>query len=469
MSRAVVVGASLAGLMAARVLSKHFDRVTIIERDSLPESIGARRGAPQGRHVHALLIRGQQIMDSLFPGFIASLEERGATHVNNGTERRWHHFGCWKTCFRTDLTSISVSRPTLEHEMRRRVAQLPNVTIVNNAVLARYAVEWAEDWTSARITGVFVRTRGPEMPEELLRADLVIDASGRGSTTPRQLKELGYLPPPESTVKVNFGYASRIYEPPPGSRDWKAMYVIDRAPDTRGGLIFPIEGNRWMVTLFGWHGDHPSADEAGFLDFARSLPVRDLYDAIRGAQALTAPISHGFPASFRRHYERLTRFPAGLLVMGDALCSFNPVYGQGMTVSALEAELLEKCLSRLLSRGATGIEALTKDFRLRAAEVVELPWQLASAEDLRFPQTVGKRPVRLRFIHWYMAKLHEATGFSPLVAERFNAVMNMIAPRSGLFGWEVIRELLRGAFRTPTGPPHTTARSAALAPERRYG
>jgi 2-polyprenyl-6-methoxyphenol hydroxylase-like FAD-dependent oxidoreductase len=461
MGRAVVVGASLAGLMAARVLSKHFDHVTIVERDSLRESIGARRGAPQGRHVHALLIRGQQIMDSLFPGFIASLEERGATHVNNGTERRWHHFGCWKTRFRTDLTSISVSRPTLEHEMRRRVAQLPNVTIVNNAVLARYAV----DWEQARITGAFVRTRGPEMPEELLPADVVVDASGRGSTTPRQLKELGYLPPPESTVKVNFGYASRIYEPPPGARDWKAMYVIDRAPDTRGGLIFPIEGNRWMVTLFGWHGDHPPADAAGFLDFARSLPVKDLYDAIRGAQPLTDPVSHGFPASFRRHYERLTRFPTGLLVMGDALCSFNPVYGQGMTVSALEAELLEKCLSRLLSRGVMGIEALTKDFRLRAAAVVEPPWQLASGEDLRFPQTVGKRPTRLRFVHWYMAKLHEAAGTSPLVAETFNAVMNMIAPRSGLFAWEVIRELLRSAFRAPTASPHSTA----LAPERRYG
>jgi 2-polyprenyl-6-methoxyphenol hydroxylase-like FAD-dependent oxidoreductase len=303
------------------------------------------------------------------------------------------------------------------------------------------------------------------MPEELLRADLVVDASGRGSVTPRQLKELGYLQPPESVVKVNFGYASRIYERPPGARDWKAMYVIDRAPDTRGGLIFPIEGNRWLVTLFGWHGDHPPADEAGFLDFARSLPVKDLHEALRGAQALTQPVSHGFPASFRRHYERLARFPTGLLVMGDALCSFNPVYGQGMTVSALEADLLEKCLSRMLSRGVLGIEALTKDFRLRAAEVVELPWQLASGEDLRFPQTAGKRPARLRFIHWYTAKLHEASGVSPLVAKRFDAVMNMIAPRPGLFRWDVIRELLRAAFRRLPAPP----RSAALAPERRYG
>jgi 2-polyprenyl-6-methoxyphenol hydroxylase-like FAD-dependent oxidoreductase len=459
--------------MAARVLSKHFDHVTLVERDSLPESTGARRGAPQGRHVHALLVRGQQIMDNLFPGFVAALEQRGATHVNNGADRRWHHFGCWKTRFQTDVTSISVSRPTLEHEMRRRVAQLPNVTLLNSAVLAQYAVDWAADaplegpidGKCARITGVFVRKRGPDMPQELLRADLVVDASGRGSTTPRLLKELGYLPPPESVVKVNFGYASRIYEQPFGARDWKAMYVIDRAPDTRGGLIFPIEGNRWMVTLFGWHGDHPPADEAGFLDFARSLPVKDLYEAIRGAQALTSPVSHGFPASFRRHYERLTRFPTGLLVMGDALCSFNPVYGQGMTVSALQAELLEKCLSRLLSRGMVGIEALTKDFRLRAAEVVELPWQLASGEDLRFPQTIGKRPARLRFIHWYTAKVHEAAGKSPLVAERFNGVMNMIAPRSGLFRLDVIRELLRTAFFRGQRPSH----SGALAPERRYG
>jgi len=151
--------------------------------------------------------------------------------------------------------------------------------------------------------------------------------------------------------------------------------------------------------------------------------------------------------------------------MGDALCSFNPVYGQGMTVSALEAGVLDECLSGLQSRGTLGIECLTRDFRLRAAKVVDLPWQLASSEDMRFPQTPGLRPAMLRLMHWYTAKLHEAAGSSPLVAERFNGVVNMIAPRSGLFRWDVMREMLRVACCKPPDDFH----AEALAPERRYG
>jgi 2-polyprenyl-6-methoxyphenol hydroxylase-like FAD-dependent oxidoreductase len=461
LGRAVVVGASLAGLMAARVLSKHCERVTIIERDWLQEGTSARKGVPQGRHVHVLLKRGQQAMEKLFPGLNKALVMRDATQLNHGSDLRWHHFGRWKAHFDSDLTTVSVSRPALEYEIRRRVAQLPNVSIVTGSCFTRFAL----DWEYSRITGVYVRAHGPESLEDLVRADLVVDASGRGSQTPRLLKELGYSPPPESTIRVHFGYASRIYERPPGVRDWQAMYVVDRAPRTRGGLIFPIEGNRWLVTLLGWHGDHPTATDAGFLEFARSLPTPELHSAICGARALTDPVCHGFPATWRRHYEDLCPFPIGLLVMGDALCSFNPVYGQGMTVSALEAELLDSCLTQFAWRGPPGLDALTTEFRMRAAEVVEGPWQLASGEDLRFPQTVGKRTAVLRFLHWYTAKMHETAGASPLVAERFADVVNMIAPRSGLFRWDVIREMLRVAWSSRSTPSEATT----LAPGSRYG
>jgi 2-polyprenyl-6-methoxyphenol hydroxylase-like FAD-dependent oxidoreductase len=461
LGHAIVVGGSVTGLLAARVLSERFDQVTIVERDTLQEGAAARRGVPQARHVHVLLVRGQYVLESLFPGFIAALVTRGATQIDNGTELRWHHFGCWKAPFDKALQGIAISRPTLEHELRRRVSMLPNVTFVTGATFTRYLA----DWEHARVTGICCRARGPEMPEDLLRADLVVDASGRGSQTPRLLHELGYRAPPESHVKVNFGYASRIYEQPQGSRNWKAMYVVDRAPRTRGGLIFPIEGNRWLVTLLGWHGDHPPADDAGFLEFARSLPAPDLHLALTNAHPLTEAVSHGFPATWRRHYEQLDRFPSGLLVMGDALCSFNPVYGQGMTVSALEAQLLQQCLERVSTRGMPGIETLSRDFRRRVADVVAQPWQLASGEDLRFPQTPGPRPATLRFMHWYTAKLHEAAGMSPVVARKFNEVVNMIAPRSGLFGWDVFREIGRAAWRRGLGRFQRTA----LAPESRYG
>jgi len=461
LGRAVVIGASLAGLMAARVLAKHCERVTVIERDSLQEGAAPRKGCPQGRHVHVLLKRGQLAMESLFPGLKKALLMRDATELDNGSDMRWHHFGRWKSHFDSDITTISVSRPALEYEIRRRVAMLPNVHIVTGAAFTRFAV----DWEYSRITGVFARANGPDSLEDLVRADLVVDASGRGSQTPRLLKELGYSPPPESAIRVNFGYASRIYERPRGDRDWRAMYVVDRAPRTRGGLIFPIEGNRWLVTLLGWHGDHPTATDAGFLEFARSLPTPELHAAVCGAQPLTDPVCHGFPATWRRHYEDLCRFPIGLIVMGDALCSFNPVYGQGMTVSALEAELLDACLAQFSRLGMSGVDALTTEFRMRVADIVKGPWQLASGEDLRFPQTVGKRTARLRFMHWYTAKVHETAGSSPLVAQRFNAVVNMITPRSALFRGDVVREILRVAW----GSRGIRAGATTLAPGSRYG
>ena len=440
---AVVIGAGIAGLLAARVLSDYFLRVTLLERDALPDMPHARKGAPQGRHAHGLLLRGQQILSQFFPGLVQHLIAQGATAVRLGRDLRWFHFGCWKKGFASDLTSLSVSRPLLEHEVRRRVMQLPNVTIIEGAIVTRYVT----DWEKARITGVCIRGRGSQLPEDSVHADLIVDASGCGSQTPRRLAELGYAQPPESLVKVDYAYASRVYERPARAPDWKNLYVLDRPPSPRGGLVWSMEGNRWMVMLVGCHGDHPPTDEAGFLAYARSLPVPDLYTAIADARPLGPIVLHGFPSSQRRYYERLSRFPIGLIVIGDALCSFNPVYGQGMTVSALEAKLLDECLKELVARRTPNLDALTANFRQRVAGVLALPWQLATSEDLRFPQTPGHRGWKVRFIHWYMERLHEAAGVSERVAKRFYAVSNLLAPRAGLFSRDVLVDVLRVARR----------------------
>jgi 2-polyprenyl-6-methoxyphenol hydroxylase-like FAD-dependent oxidoreductase len=444
---AVVVGASIAGLLAARVLAPHFRRVTVIERDTLPNSADPRGGVPQGRHAHALLIRGERILSELFPELVPDLIARGAIPVTLGRDLRWYHFGCWKKRFDSELTGIAMSRPALELEILRRVRALPNVTVFDGTVVTRYVA----DWENARLTGVCVRGRNSEMPEDQVHADLVVDASGRGSQTPQRLAELGYRKPEESLVKADFAYATRIYERPTRGWDWKSLYVVDRPPAKRGGIVVSVEANRWMVTLIGCHGDHPPADEAGFLEFARSLPAPDLHAAIVAARPLSDIVPHGFPESQRRHYESLARFPIGLVVLGDALCSFNPVYGQGMTVSAIEAKLLQDCLQDLQARSTPSLDALTSNFRSRVAKAADLPWQLATGEDLRFAQTSGPRSARLRFMHWYTAKIHEAAGLSEVVAERFLHVSNMVAPRSTLFGPDVLKELLRVAWqRAPT-------------------
>lgn len=440
---AVVVGASIAGLLAARVLSEHFERVTIIERDTLTDDAQARRGVPQGRHVHVLLGRGQQIMSELFPELGPTLVSQGATPVVLGRDLRWHHFGCWKKHYDGKLAMVSASRGCIEREIRRRVRELPNIRILEGSVVTRYIA----DWERARITGVCVRGRHADTLEDEMHADLVVDAGGRGSQTPQRLAELGYNQPLEAQVRIGMGYATREFERPPGARAWKSLYVVDMSPTRRGGLIFPIEGNRWMVTLFGMHGDPPPTDDAGFLQFAKSLPVPDLHDALVSARPVTDSVTHRFQANQRRYYERLSRFPSGLLVLGDALCSFNPIFGQGMTVGALEAKLLSDCLNELAAKRTPNIEALTCNFRSRAGGLVDLPWEMATGEDLRLPQTRGPRPLKLKFLHWYTERLHRAAGESALVAERFHRVMHMLAPRSTLFGPGVLAELLRVAWQ----------------------
>jgi 2-polyprenyl-6-methoxyphenol hydroxylase-like FAD-dependent oxidoreductase len=451
---AVVIGASLAGLLAARVLAERFERVTLIERDHLPNGPEARKGVPQGRHVHALLIRGEQIIERLFPGIVQQLLEAGATPVRSGYDARWFHFGCWKVGFDSALRSIALSRPCLEFHVRKRLLELPNVRVLDGTVVTRYAA----DWDCSRVTGVHIRGRhSVTAMDEPLQADFVVDASGRGSLTPQRIEELGYERPEESLVKVNFGYASRIYERPHDARDWQSLYVLDRPPSRRGGLVYPIEGNRWLVTLFGWHGEHPPTHEEGFLEFARRLPVPDVHGAIASAQALTGIVAHGFPANWRRHYERLARFPGRLIVLGDALCSFNPIYGQGMTVAALAAETLDGCLRTLEARRTPNLDALARNFQGRMSRVVDLPWQLAVGEDLRFRETTGRRSLKVRLMHAYVARLHEAAGDSPRVAETFNLVRNMLAPRSALFSREVLTELLRISGRRRDAPASTCA------------
>jgi 2-polyprenyl-6-methoxyphenol hydroxylase-like FAD-dependent oxidoreductase len=447
---AVVIGASIAGLLAARVLSRHFERVTIIERDVLEDDATPRRGVPHGRHAHSLLNRGEQVMSELFPDLVPALIARGATPVTLGRDLRWYTFGSWKKHHNGNVTGISVSRPCLEHELRQRVRKIRNVAIADGTVVTRYIA----DWERARITGVCVRGRHGDMLEDEVHADLVVDAGGRGSQTPQRLAELGYLKPEESLLKIGFGYATREYQRPPGARNWQSMYVLDHPPSRRGGLIYPIEGNRWLVTLFGALGEQPPTDDAGFVRFTKSLPVPDLHDALAGVRPVTDIAAFGFPTSQRRHYERLARFPSGLIVMGDALASFNPIFGQGMTVSAMEAKLLGDCLQKLDARATPSLEALTCNFRNQVADIVEPAWWMAAGEDLRFPQTRGPgRGLTLKFVHWYTARLHRAGSESAVITERFHQVVHMLAPRSTLFGRDVLAELFRVARRQE---PRTT-------------
>jgi 2-polyprenyl-6-methoxyphenol hydroxylase-like FAD-dependent oxidoreductase len=445
--RAIVIGGSIGGLLAARVLSDHFLEVTIIEREGLAHSAEPRQAIPQGRHVHVLLEQGTRVIKQLFPDLVPALTEAGLTLADTSRDFRWRHFQVWKTRVPTGINIFFLNRPLFEWHVAARVSKIPNINVLQPCEVSGLVA--SQD--GARITGLTIKR--PNSTPERLTADLVVDATGRGSQMPQWLKALGLTAPGETTVEVNVGYASRIYRRPAELPDWSGLFVVPKPPDTRGGAVFPIDGNRWLVTLAGWLADYPPTTDAEYLEFAGSLEVPNIRLALEKAEPLTPISLHKFPANRRRHYERLSDLPEGLVVLGDALCSFNPVYAQGMTVAALDAMTLDRCLNQNRQH-RLGMAGLGRRFHKQIAAIVDVPWQLAVGEDLRYREAKGRRPFGTAFLHWYVGLIHEATGHDEQVAREFHKVLHLTEPPSLLFHPGVFFRTMVSAFRSQPPSQH---------------
>jgi len=444
---AVVAGGSVAGLLAARVLSDSFQRVTLIERDALARAPEPRKGVPQGRHVHALLVRGRSILEELLPGLAQELCAAGAVLINSGREFGWHHGGGWRSRYDSNLSFLSVSRPFLEYRIAERVRALPNV-----ATLEGVRIQGFRNDPRNRVTGLRVSRTGDKQIEEIT-ADLVVDATGRGSATPQWLSDLGFAAPEAELLSARVAYASCTFRRPDHWPEHRAL-LITGAPAKRGGGLFPIEGGRWLVTLNSFFDEPTPRSHEAFLAFARSLAVPDIYDAVRTSEPLSDIVHYRFAGSLRRHYEQLNRFPDGLIVTGDAVCSFNPVYGQGMTVSAVEAECLAQALAQARREGGLNEDFGRRWFR-RIRPVIDIAWNGASLEDLRFPELAQQRPARLKPLQWYMDRVHRATHRSPIVTDQFYRVVNFLDPPTSLFRLRVLADSLfgRGSAKAPMTQP----------------
>jgi 2-polyprenyl-6-methoxyphenol hydroxylase-like FAD-dependent oxidoreductase len=435
---AVVIGGSMAGLLAARVLSDHFEQVTIIERDRLTRDADPRKGVPQGRHVHGLLARGAVIMGEYFPDLFRNLAQDGAILVNL-EDIRWNQLGVWLTRVPSPVKSLFQSRPFLEQHVRDQLAARENVRILDTCEVAKLCAH------NDRITGIVLRYRTGEQHEEAMSADLVVDTSGRGSRAPQWLNSLGYGNVQETSVKIDIGYATRIYRCPahlPAS--WKGLFIYGRPPDDkRGGVILPIQGGHWMVTLIGSLRDYPPDDETGFLEFACSLNQPDLYEAIKDAEPVTPIAVYKYSANRWRHYERMERLPQGFIIMGDAACSFNPAYGQGMSVAAIEAQTLDRCLrEQEMFAGNIGLVGFTQRFQQAIARDITTPWLLSTGEDLRYPGTEGKRSLSIRLLNRYMRRMIELTASDPRMTATLLRVRNLLKPLPTLFQPRIILAVL---------------------------
>ncbi len=430
----MVVGGSMAGLLAARALSDVFSQVTLIERDRLGDGPESRKGQPHTRQLHGLLSQGARIMLGYFPDLLDSLASAGAFVGDMAESMIWYVNGGYRTRFCSGLVGGTMSRPLLEWEIRRRVLALPNVTTCDGWSVEQLVFE--EE--GSRVIGVRGRpATGGDVTA--VAADLVVDTSGRGSAAGRWLKAAGYDAPEEDTLRVDVGYATRLYRRDVSKPEsWMWRFVTPIAPhERRIGGAFPIEHEQWIVSVGGWFGDHGPADEDAFRAFAHSLPAPDIAHIIDTCEPLSDIYTYKFAASTRRRYERLTRFPEGYVVLGDAVCSFNPVYGQGMTSAALQVRELHQVVQEDARHGV-GMR-----FFRRAARVIDIPWQLAVGEDYRFPEAQGKKPFGTDFINSYVSRVHRASHSDPVVCKAFLEVMNLLKPPSSLMAPQIMMRVMR--------------------------
>lgn len=432
--QAIVIGGSMAGLLAARVLSNHFDYVTILERDLIHDHAESRKGQPQTKHLHGLLTQGFSILTRYFPDLEVSLTNGGAVVGDVGQTMRWYTHGGYRKTFSLDLKGAMMSRPFLEWKIRERVTALPNVHLLAEQDVTRLLT--TSD--GKQVKGVYVMNR-VRNTQATLTADLVVDASGRGSRAAQWLGALGFQKAEEELVKADIAYATRLYRRNPDDSNWH--FITPGIPEWKlGCAAFPIEENRWIVTIGGYHGAHP--DAKNFDEIIGSFPATDVHDIITKNEALSDVITYKFPASLRRRYERLKAFPEGFLVMGDALCSFNPLYGQGMTVAALEAEALDNLLGARQS-----LSGIFKPFFKRAAKAIDNPWQIAVGADFAFPETEGKKAPGTNLINTYMSKVQRATTQDEAVSKAFISVTHLLDAPSSLFKPSIVYRVLTSGFR----------------------
>lgn len=447
---AVVVGASMGGLLAARALSEVYDTVTVVERDVLEAGPVARRGVPQGRHAHGLLARGREVLEDFFPGLTDELVGLGVPTIDLQAGFRWINSGRLLRQEPSGLLGLGVSRVLLEARVRARVLSLPSVRLVDGCD----ATGLAATPDRRRVTGLRVLRRTGDAVEETLPADLVVDASGRGSRGTRWLEELGYPAPAVDEVHVGLTYASRSYRRDPGSPAGAA--VGGTVANPRGGVMIPQEGDRWIVSIGGMLGDAAPLDHDGYTAFAATLPSPVIHEVIRDAEPLSDAVRFRYPVSRRRRYERMARLPEGYLPFGDAISSFNPVYGQGMTVAALEAVALRTALE-------DGEDGLSRRFLRSAARLVDNPWDISVGADLRFPDVEGRRTAKVRAVNGYLERLHVAAEHDPAVGRAFLRVVNLVDTPERLMAPSVALRVLRGSRRMTAPAPHGTPDLAPVA------
>ncbi|MFF5131689.1 NAD(P)/FAD-dependent oxidoreductase [Streptomyces syringium] len=442
--RAVVIGGGYAGLLAARVLSETFARVTILERDRLRPGGGPRDGVPQAHHPHGMLAHGGQLLEALFPGLRGELAALKAPVFDFGTSYRTLLPTGWAPRTPLGIPLQSFSRPTLEDRLRSRVSALPGVHTLDGFHADGLVIDRGTNQARA-VTGRRLSQR-PSADSLTIEADLIVDATGHASRLPRWLEKADFPRPEQLVVDARLTYTSRLYRiPETGQRhDWLASVEAPYAPGVpRGGGILTVDGGRWIVCLIAAAGDLPPTDEAGFKEFAATLRNPDVAACVAEGTPLSRAHRYTHPGNRWTLFHKVTPWPDGLIALGDSVCTFNPVYGQGMTVAAAEATLLRSMVRQCATAGDPA--GLAQRFQRRCARIVRVPWTLATGVD---PAGRACRPSMVhRIARWYVLNLLAVLPDDPAVYRRFARVQHMLGSPAGLVHPAVLLRLLRAAPR----------------------
>jgi 2-polyprenyl-6-methoxyphenol hydroxylase-like FAD-dependent oxidoreductase len=439
---AIVVGGSIGGLLTGLVLTEVCDEVVVLERGELPDTPAPRAGVPQGAHAHGLLAGGLEALEQLLPGLRHELEQNGCPTGDNLRDAAWVFAGRRLALGDSGVPGMTIARPVLEHAIRRRVAASPHLTIRTGARVQGLSYE------AGRVTGVRVLST-PGGTEETLTADLVVDASGRHSKLPEWLTTLGLTAPPVEEIELETHYASRIYSRRPQHLNGGIALIVVSDPDfPQGGIALALDDRRWIVSQYALGGVRPPQDHEGFVRFSRTLASPALAEILEDAEPLDETRTLRFPSSIRRHYEKMRDFPKGLLVCADALSSFNPAFGQGITVAAKEAVLLRDLCARV------PLAELGRVFSKRAAPIVDIAWNASVGRTLLYPGVVGRPTLSMRVANAYLPAVVARAHDDPEVATALLRVLHFIAPPQSLFAPAILRRVLaRKRMKAADRPP----------------
>lgn len=422
---ALIVGGGIAGLMTARGLSAHYQRVVVLDADQYPTGGVDRKGVPQGPHQHVLVAQGRKLLEDQCPGLDAELAAAGCELVDWGSQCLVVSSAGQVPAFDSELVTRPCTRAFLESRIRARVAALPNVEFKEDTFVEGLLVE------AGKTAGVVLRGGA------VLRGELVVDATGRHSRAPEWLEAAGFRRPEESVVNAFLGYASRFYKRPANApKEWKAVLISTKPPSNpRAAGLWPVENDRWALTLAGTARCYPPTDEAGFLDFAKQLISPVIADAIADAEPLSMIRGFRNTENRWRHFERLDRVPERFVVIGDGVCAFNPIYAQGMTLALMQALTLTRWVERARAQGRVpGDGDFGLSFHRELTKVIRPGWLVATGEDCRWSSTEGPRGgLMQRASHWYLDRLMELTSQRPDLVNAFFSVTHLLRPPSSLF------------------------------------